>query len=64
MQLPSVYVDRIVKATEPKQIEKLTVSDAGTSGTSPPDPRRALIAKRAAKEFRNGAILHAFPHDY
>lgn len=59
VQLPSVYVNRVVKATDPKQIEKLTVSDAPADGSDAKsvDPRRAVIAKRAAREFKNGRYI-------
>lgn len=56
VHLPSVYVNRVVKATEPKQIEKLTVS--GGQSSSKPDLRREVIARRAAKEFHHGYTIN------
>lgn len=59
IHLPGIYVDRIVKATAPKQIEIRTVapekSDSGNA--SAPNPAKDLrhrIARRAARELRDG----------
>lgn len=65
IHLPSVYVDRIVRSTEPKQIEFTTL--APSDDTPPPSPNsessaassnaekvRHRIAKRAAKEIKDG----------
>ena len=64
IHLPGVYVDRIVPATEPKQIEFTTL--APDPSTPPPSPteasaskaealaKRNRICRRAAKELRNG----------
>lgn len=70
IDLPGIYIDRIVKATEPKKIELLTTreepsaSDAvpaskqpeADSSSKPNDAqaRRIKIAKRAAKEMKDG----------
>lgn len=65
IHLPGVYVDRIVRATAPKQIEFETL--APDPNTPPPSPltagsnatedalvKRNRICRRAAKELRNG----------
>ncbi|KIJ44061.1 hypothetical protein M422DRAFT_60201 [Sphaerobolus stellatus SS14] len=64
IHLPGVYVDRIVPATEPKQIEFTTL--AADPNTPPPSPteesgskaaalaKRNRICRRAAKELRDG----------
>ncbi|KAF8580863.1 3-oxoacid CoA-transferase [Ramaria rubella] len=64
IHLPGVYVDRIVRATAPKQIEFTTLAPDPT--TPPPSPtpgsaekadalaKRNRICRRAAKELRNG----------
>ncbi|KAI0636777.1 3-oxoacid CoA-transferase [Trametes polyzona] len=62
IHLPGIYVDRIVKATAPKQIEILTVAtDANAKDETPVDPakkaaveQRHRIARRAAKELKDG----------
>ncbi|GJJ12114.1 hypothetical protein Clacol_006355 [Clathrus columnatus] len=60
IHLPGVYVDRIVRATAPKQIEILKLaSDPSTPPASPidgskDDAKRHKICRRAAKELRNG----------
>ncbi|KAJ3726427.1 3-oxoacid CoA-transferase [Lentinula guzmanii] len=67
IHLPSVYVDRIVKATVPKHIEIVTLSQAGQEEKSASElsPEKAAaqvlrnrIAKRAAKELRNGFYVN------
>jgi 3-oxoacid CoA-transferase len=66
IHLPSVYVDRIVQATEPKQIEIVTLSQAGEEPTeSKLTPEKAAaqaqrhkIAKRAAKEIKDGFYVN------
>jgi 3-oxoacid CoA-transferase len=64
IHLPGVYVDRIVRATAPKQIEFTTLAPDPT--TPPPSPtpgsaekadalaKRNRICRRAAKELRDG----------
>jgi 3-oxoacid CoA-transferase len=76
IDLPGIYVDRIVKATEPKKIELLTIREDPSAVSDAPaskDPkaktdaesaaetakkdaqtRRVKIAKRAAKEMKDG----------
>lgn len=59
IHLPGVYVDRIVRATAPKQIEIMKL--AADPSSPPPSPtegkddaKRHRICRRAAKELRNG----------
>lgn len=62
IHLPGIYVDRIVKATAPKQVEFRTVAtDANAKDENPVDPakkaaveQRHRIARRAAKELKDG----------
>ncbi|KIY64522.1 succinyl-CoA:3-ketoacid-coenzyme A transferase [Cylindrobasidium torrendii FP15055 ss-10] len=60
IHLPSVYVNRIVQATSPKQIENTTLATAGNeeSALSPEkaaaQAQRRYIASRAAKEIKDG----------
>lgn len=63
IDLPGIYIDRIVPANVEKQIEILTVSegksdaastDAPASEKKPAQLRREKIAKRAAKELKDG----------
>ncbi|KAN0061827.1 hypothetical protein ACQY0O_005820 [Thecaphora frezii] len=68
IQLPSIYVDRIVKATAEKEIELRTVSDApkkSSSSSGETDAakeearaRRIRIVKRAAKELKDGDYVN------
>src|ERR1700685_841619 len=63
IHLPSIYVDRIVPSTSPKQIEYTTLApDPSTSssdsslspGKVKAQAQRHHIAKRAAKEIKDG----------
>ena len=68
IHVPSVYVDRIVKATEPKSIEVLTLAKDPAEQAAPPDPVAAAanaakdwrhrIARRAAKEIHDGFYVN------
>ncbi|ESK90298.1 coenzyme a [Moniliophthora roreri MCA 2997] len=65
IHLPSIYVDRIVKATAPKQVEFLTLSTNGEDKAAPLSPEKATaqalrhrIAKRAAKEIKDGFYVN------
>jgi 3-oxoacid CoA-transferase len=65
VQVPGIYVDRIVKATEPKRIELLTVASEEQPGLSSEQDRAAAgadirnrIAARAAREIREGMYLN------
>jgi len=62
IQLPGIYVGRIVKATAPKQIEPRTLASPPTTDTAtekgvPLDQRRR-IARRAAKEIKDGFYVN------
>ena len=66
IHVPGIYVDRIVKATAPKQIEFATLakeasgqSAQGDQGSLSPEKLKAQeqryrIARRAAKELKDG----------
>ncbi|SJX62887.1 probable Succinyl-CoA:3-ketoacid-coenzyme A transferase, mitochondrial precursor [Sporisorium reilianum f. sp. reilianum] len=66
IHLPAIFVDRIVKAEHEKQIEVKTVSDAPKAkGGDAADAdkqeakeRRIRIAKRAAKEVKDGDYIN------
>ncbi|KAK4139676.1 mitochondrial succinyl-CoA:3-ketoacid coenzyme A transferase 1 [Dichotomopilus funicola] len=62
VDLPGIYVDRIVSATEPPLVEVLkTRSEASTKGDKPKtdaQARRARIARRAAKELKDGFYVN------
>lgn len=70
IQLPSIFVDKIVQATEPKQIEVRTLreekeSSSSSASSEPVDEakqqakaRREAIVKRAAKELKNGDYVN------
>ena len=58
VHLPGIFVNRIVKATEPKRIEFETLSDKSGDdaalGKGSAKQRRERIVKRAAKELKDG----------
>ncbi|KAI0273715.1 3-oxoacid CoA-transferase [Gloeopeniophorella convolvens] len=58
IHLPGIYVDRIVQATAEKQIETRTVAQGASDGRDAGKPAaldlRHRIARRAAKELRDG----------
>ncbi|EGN96205.1 hypothetical protein SERLA73DRAFT_185833 [Serpula lacrymans var. lacrymans S7.3] len=66
VHLPGIYVDRIVKATAPKNIEFVTLakssSDTSSASLTPEQSRakeqRHRIAKRAAKEIKDGFYVN------
>lgn len=61
IHLPGVYVDRIVLATAPKQIEISTLAPEVSSSAKPGDvtlDSRQRIAKRAAKEIKDGFYVN------
>lgn len=65
IHVPGIYVDRIVPATEPKQIELLTVASEATPGITSEEARKAAgadirhrIASRAAREIRDGYYIN------
>lgn len=60
VDLPGIYVDRIVPATVDKQIEFMTLSEDKNAVSDVPVPkdeaklRREKIAKRASRELKDG----------
>lgn len=67
IHLPAIFVDRIVKSSHEKQIEVRTVSDAPKANKSDAGAdaakqeakeRRIRIAKRAAKEVKDGDYIN------
>lgn len=66
IHLPGIYVDRIVPATCEKQIEYVTLAtSADSSSQSSLSPEKAaaqaqrhLVAKRAAKEIKDGFYVN------
>jgi 3-oxoacid CoA-transferase len=58
VHLPGIYVDRIVPATSPKQIELVTLSQPDSSSKEPELTARHRIAKRAAKELKDGFYVN------
>jgi 3-oxoacid CoA-transferase len=62
IDLPGIFVDRIVPSTAPKNIEIKKLRDPSSSGT-PSSPnqateRRNRIARRAAKELKHGFYVN------
>ncbi|KAL2186357.1 3-oxoacid CoA-transferase [Thermothelomyces heterothallicus CBS 203.75] len=63
VDLPGIFVDRIVPATEPSQIEVLKTRSAGDDGKAVKSKgdaqvRRDRIARRAAKELKQGYYVN------
>lgn len=60
IHLPGIYVDRIIKSTEPKEIEILTTKEnmKPSEDAGPAAVRRNRIAKRASKELKNGFYVN------
>lgn len=60
IDLPGIYVDRIVQAKAKKRIEHVTVQQPVQESTSqnPGTARRERIARRAAKELKNGSYCN------
>ncbi|KAL1643349.1 hypothetical protein SLS61_009271 [Didymella pomorum] len=57
IDLPGIFVDRIVPATVPNSIEIKKLRDPSSSG-KPAGGHRARIAKRAAKELKQGYYVN------
>ncbi|KAJ4362644.1 hypothetical protein N0V95_001352 [Ascochyta clinopodiicola] len=57
VDLPGIFVDRIVPATVPNKIEIKKLRDPSSSG-KPATGHRARIAKRAAKELKQGFYVN------
>ncbi|KAM5356673.1 hypothetical protein ACJ41O_003319 [Fusarium nematophilum] len=62
VDLPGIFVDRIVPSTEEKKIEVLKTREEGDAGppkaTSEAQERRSRIARRAAKELKPGYYVN------
>ncbi|KAK4196317.1 putative succinyl-CoA:3-ketoacid-coenzyme A transferase [Triangularia verruculosa] len=64
VNLPGIYVDRIVPATEPSQVEIVKTRSPEESSNNPPKAeseaqlRRNRIARRAAKELKPGFYVN------
>lgn len=66
IHIPGIYVDRVVRSTEPKRIEFETLTPSGSPGESEllsaekaaALAQRHKIAKRAAKEIQNGFYVN------
>ena len=60
VHLPSVFVNRLVKATLPLQTEFVRTSKPEADGAKPREPSssRDVIAARAAKELQNGMAVN------
>ncbi|KAG8162391.1 hypothetical protein KVR01_008156 [Diaporthe batatas] len=66
VDLPGIYVDRIVPATAEKQIDILKLREpeggggggGGAAAASPAQEKRNRIARRAAKELRDGFYVN------
>lgn len=60
VHVPGIYVDRVIQATEAKNIEKVVNAKspeemkAGALGSGDAASKRERIVRRAAKEFKNG----------
>lgn len=65
VHLPGIYVDRVIKSTAPKEIEFRITSPASSASGEPKEIqkdedalRRERIAKRAAKELKDGFYVN------
>ncbi|KND91911.1 Succinyl-CoA:3-ketoacid coenzyme A transferase 1, mitochondrial [Tolypocladium ophioglossoides CBS 100239] len=63
VDLPGIYVDRIVRATTERKIEILKLRDAGADGDAAPaksaaQERRDRIGRRAARELKQGYCVN------
>ncbi|KAK5197369.1 hypothetical protein LTR92_003308 [Exophiala xenobiotica] len=66
IDLPGIYIDRICPATSEKHIEKLVLASASASASASDAPtekseeavKRDRIARRAAKEFKDGMYVN------
>ncbi|KKY19945.1 putative coenzyme a [Phaeomoniella chlamydospora] len=65
IDLPGMFIDRIVPATADKHLEVVKTRPSGESADAPPPPpktdaeaRRIRIAKRAAKELKQGYYVN------
>ncbi|RDA85261.1 hypothetical protein CP532_2329 [Ophiocordyceps camponoti-leonardi (nom. inval.)] len=63
VDLPGIFVDRVVKSTEQKAVEIVKLRDAADDGkpvkaSSPAEERRMRIARRAARELKEGYYVN------
>ncbi|KAL4911320.1 hypothetical protein BDW74DRAFT_184704 [Aspergillus multicolor] len=62
IHVQAIYVNKVIKSTEKKQIEKLTFakdpSEMLQAGSGEATARRERIVKRAAKEFEDGMYVN------
>jgi 3-oxoacid CoA-transferase len=58
IDLPGIFVDRIVPSTAPKNIEIKTLRDPTPSSPNQATERRNRIARRAAKELKHGFYVN------
>ncbi|KAI6151091.1 hypothetical protein BKA82DRAFT_1000867 [Pisolithus tinctorius] len=62
IHVPGIYVDRIVRATEPKRIEIVSLAKGDSKGTPGASmaalDHRHRIARRAAREIRDGHYVN------
>lgn len=59
VQLPGIYVHRLVQAKCEKRIERLKISDnTSTLSANAEDQKRERLVRRAAKEFKNGMYVN------
>lgn len=64
VDLPGIFVDRIVPATAEKKVEVLRTREKGSSAAAPPkakdeaQERRNRIARRAAQELKQGYYVN------
>ncbi|KAL4741904.1 hypothetical protein BDV11DRAFT_182169 [Aspergillus similis] len=62
IHVQAIYVNKVIKSTEKKQIEKLTYakdpSEMLQAGSGDATARRERIVKRAAKEFEDGMYVN------
>ncbi|RDA93542.1 hypothetical protein CP533_3976 [Ophiocordyceps camponoti-saundersi (nom. inval.)] len=63
VDLPGIFVDRVVKSTEAKGVEIIKLRDAADDGkplqaSSPAEKRRMRIARRAARELKEGYYVN------
>lgn len=67
VDLPGIFVNRVVPATSEKHIETLQLAPAATTTSTPTEPsgpqdveliKRTRIAKRAAKELKHGSYVN------
>ncbi|ODV90274.1 hypothetical protein CANCADRAFT_104292 [Tortispora caseinolytica NRRL Y-17796] len=56
IHVPGIYVDRVVKSTEPKRCERITTREPGAdpAASIKHSVNRMNIVRRAAQEFQNG----------